>query len=71
MDILLIIIWIVIFIVWYYYLKIKGRYDEFNGFGMQYIGVFESWKQFFKLLTLKENFIDFLNKNYVRFQDQQ
>lgn len=71
MDILLIIIWIVIFIVWYYYQKIKKLYDEFDGLGIPYVGLFEGWKNMFKLITLKEGFIELMDRNYFQFKDQQ
>ncbi|KAL7013901.1 hypothetical protein ACKWTF_015640 [Chironomus riparius] len=71
MDILLIIIWIVIFVVWYYYIKIKRRYDEFDGYGIPYVGLFEGWKNMFNLITLKESFIDLIDKNYFKHKDQQ
>lgn len=71
MDILLIVIWIVLFGGWYFYQKIKRRQEELDQLGIPYIGMMEGYKSLFKLITLKESFIDLMMKNYKKFEDQQ
>lgn len=70
MDIALIIIWIVIFVVWYFYSKIKRLYDEGDQLGIPYIGYFESYKNLFDLIRLKISFTDLLMETYQRFEGQ-
>lgn len=71
MDILLILIWIIIFVGWFLYLKVKNVYEELEGYGISYEGAFKSYLNLAKVITMRKHFSYIMDEQYKEFEGQQ
>ena len=71
MDILLIIIWILIFAGWFLYLKVKRVYEELVSYGIPYEGAIKSYTNLAKVFTMRKHFSYIMDEQYKHFEGQQ
>lgn len=71
MDMLLIIIWILIFAGWFLYLKVKSVYEELDSHGIPYEGAVKTYLNLAKVITMRKHFSYIMDEQYKEFEGQQ